>query len=55
MTARWSRWAPLRLDHQPNPVGKTYLATVLTDDDHVEAIRDFLAEIDPETGYLSDS
>lgn len=42
----------------PNPdygfAGGTYPPSELTDDDHVEAIRDFLADIDPETGYLSD-
>lgn len=34
--------------------GGTNPPSELTDDDHIEAIRDFLAEIDPETGYLSE-
>ncbi|GAA1364828.1 hypothetical protein [Brevibacterium luteolum] len=42
----------------PNPdygfAGGTYPPSKLTDDDHIEAIRDFLADIDPETGYLSE-
>lgn len=42
----------------PNPgygfAGGTYPSSTLTDEDHIEAIRDFLAEIDPETGYLSE-
>ncbi|MBP3949434.1 hypothetical protein [Corynebacterium sp. Marseille-P3884] len=34
--------------------GGTYPPSTLTDEDHIEAIRDFLADIDPNTGYLSE-
>lgn len=37
-------------DGQPWPVRREQL----TDDDHVAQIRGFLAEIDPETGYLAE-
>lgn len=38
----------------PNP-GYGFSSTVtLTEDDHVAQIRGFLAEIDPETGYLAE-
>lgn len=65
--ANTSDWIDLLSDLQeyhydwltgPNPgygfAGGTCPPSTLTDEDHIEAIRDFLAEIDPETGYLSD-
>lgn len=37
-------------DGQPGPVARA----LLSDDDHAAQIRGFLAEIDPDTGYLAE-